>query len=438
MDVTTPGRRAAYESMRAVSRGRRIDLAFAEASDRLDPRERRWVHELVYGAVRLRGRLDHLLDAQLDRGIGSVAGDVLDVLRMGAYQVLYMGSVPGYAAVSQTVDQARAVGGKGVAGLVNAVLRSVARVGDGPEHFPDPETQPADFLSTWGSHPRWLVDRWLARWSAAEVTGLVEANNKVPPLFVRPFGACLERAAERLADRGIIATLEQAGNVCLRVESGHTPGEVLSAIAGVIQDPGSALVTVYAGIEPGSTVADLCAAPGGKALSIAEGGARYVVAADSSMRRMNLLRSNAGRLGAGISDRVGMVVADARRPAVRGADVVLLDVPCSGTGTLRRHPDARWRLSPEGMAGLVALQAEILEAASDLVPPGGLLVYATCSLEDEENAAQVEAFLGGHPEFTIDPGNGVDQSRLDQQGLLRLLPQVTGFDGAFAARLRRA
>lgn len=423
--------------MRAVSRGRRIDLAFAEASDRLDPRDRRWVHELVYGAVRLRGRLDHLLDAQLDRGVGSVADDVLDVLRMGAYQVLYMGSVPGYAAVSQTVDQARAVGGKGVAGLVNAVLRSVVRAGDGPERFPDPETRLAEYLSTWGSHPRWLVDRWLARWSAAEVTGLVEANNEVPPLFVRPIGACLERAAERLADQGIVATLEQAGDVCLRVESGHTPAEVLKAIAGVIQDPGSALVTVYAGIEAGATVADLCAAPGGKALSIAEG-ARYVVAADSSMRRMTLLRSNADRLGNDISGRVGMVVADARRPAIRGADVVLLDVPCSGTGTLRRHPDARWRLNPERMAGLVALQAEILEAASALVPPGGLLVYATCSLEDEENAAQVEAFLGRHPAFTIDPGDGVDQGRLDQQGLLSLLPQVTGFDGAFAARLRRA
>ncbi len=437
MDVTTPGRRAAFESMRAVSRGRRIDLALAEASDRLDRRDRRWVHELVYGAVRLRGRLDHLLDAQLDRGVGSLADDVLDVLRMGAYQVLYMGSVPGYAAVSQTVDQARAVGGKGVAGLVNAVLRSVARAGDGPEHFPDPGKQLAEHLSSWGSHPRWLVDRWLARWSATDVTELVEANNKVPPLFVRPFGACLERAAKRLADQGIIATMEQAGDVCLRVDSGHTPAEVLSAIAGVIQDPGSALVTVYADIEPDSTVADLCAAPGGKALSIAEG-ARYVVAADSSMRRMNLLRSNADRLGNGISDRVGMVVADARRPAIRGADVVLLDVPCSGTGTLRRHPDARWRLNPEGMVDLVALQAEILEAASDLIPPGGLLVYATCSLEDEENAAQVEAFLGGHPEFAIEPGDGVDRGHLDQQGLLTLLPQVTGFDGAFAARLRRA
>lgn len=437
MDVTTPGRRAAYESMRAVSRGRRIDLAFAEASARLDPRERRWVHELVYGMVRLRGRLDHLLDAQLDHGVGSVAEDVLDVLRMGAYQVLYMGGVPAYAAVSQTVDQARAVGGKGVAGLVNAVLRSVGRAGDGPERFPDPETRLAEYLSTWGSHPRWLVDRWLARWSATDVMGLVEANNKVPPLFVRPFGACLESAAKCLADQGIITTMEQAGDVCLRVESGHSPGDVLKAIAGVIQDPGSALVTVYADIEPGSTVADLCAAPGGKALSIAES-ARYVVAADSSMRRMALLRSNADRLGTDISDRVGMVVADARRPAIREADVVLLDVPCSGTGTLRRHPDARWRLSPHGMADLVALQAEILEAASDLVPPGGLLVYATCSLEDEENADQVEAFLGGHTEFTVDPGNGVDPSHLDQQGLLRLLPQVTGFDGAFAARLRRA
>ncbi|GMR12352.1 MAG: transcription antitermination factor NusB [Gemmatimonadota bacterium] len=423
--------------MRAVSRGRRIDLAFAEASDRLDSRGRRWVQELVYGTLRLRGRLDHLLDAQLDRGVDSVAADVLDVLRLGAYQVLYMGSVPGYAAVSQTVDQARAVGGRGVAGLVNAVLRSVARVGDGPEHFPDRETRPAEYLSTWGSHPRWLVDRWLTRWSSADVERLVEANNEVPTLFVRPLGVCLERAAERLGDHGIIVGPEQAGGVCLRIESGHTPSEVLNAIPGIIQDPASALVTAYVGVDPDSMVADLCSAPGGKALSIAEG-ARYVVAADASMRRMDLLRSNADRLGSGISDRVGMVVADARRPAIRGADVVLLDVPCSGTGTLRRHPDARWRLDPEGVAGLVALQAEILEAASDLVPSGGLLVYATCSLEEEENAAQVEAFLGGHPEFSVDPGTGVDRGHLDQQGLLRLLPQVTGFDGAFAARLRRA
>ncbi len=423
--------------MRAVSRGRRIDLAFLEAAEELDARERRWAQELLYGAVRLRGRLDYLLDKRLDRGHESVADDVLDVLRLGAYQVLYMGGVPEYAAVSQAVDQARAVGGQGASGLANAVLRAVARAGDGAEHFPDATREPAEHLSTWGSHPRWLVDRWLDRWPPKEVRRLVEANNEVPRLFVRPLGLGVQDAEARLGEAGISASGSGGGGVCLRVDSGHSPREVLDAIPAVIQDPGAALVTEYADVGSGSTVADLCAAPGGKALALAEA-ASFVVAADLSLRRMGLLKSNAERLDSGLAKRVGMVVSDARRPAIRSADAVVLDVPCTGTGTLRRHPDARWRLSPEGMADLVTLQAEILEAANDLVPSGGLLVYATCSLEEEENSAQVTAFLGRHPEFGIDPGEGVDRGHLDGKGLLTLLPHITGFDGAFAARLRRA
>ena len=420
-----------------MSRGRRIDLAFLEAAEELDARERRWAQELLYGAVRLRGRLDHLLDKRLDRGHESVADDVLDVLRLGAYQVLYMGGVPEYAAVSQAVDQARAVGGQGASGLANAVLRAVARAGDGAEHFPDATREPAEHLSIWGSHPRWLVDRWLDRWPPKEVRRLVEANNEVPRLFVRPLGLGVQDAASRLAEAGISASGAGGGGVCLRVDSGHSPREVLDAIPAVIQDPGAALVTKYADVGSGSTVADLCAAPGGKALALAEA-ASFVVAADVSLKRMGLLKSNAERLDSGLARRVGIVVSDARRPAIRSADAVVLDVPCTGTGTLRRHPDARWRVDAQRLGSLVTLQEEILESASNLVPKGGLLVYSTCSLEDEENAAQVEAFVERHPDFSVEAGDGVGVGRLDEAGRLSLLPQVTGFDGVFAARLRRA
>ncbi len=140
---------------------------------------------MVFGIQRLRGRLDYLLDRRVKRGLESVKPGVRDSLRIGLYEILYMGGVPEYAAVSQAVDLAHSKGGRGVAGFANAVLRGIARDGGGPENFPDPETHLVEFLSTWGSHPRWLVERWLTRWSSADVRKLVEANNGVPPLSLR-------------------------------------------------------------------------------------------------------------------------------------------------------------------------------------------------------------------------------------------------------------
>ncbi len=432
MGEVTPGRRAAATILRAVSRGRRLDRSLHEALVPLEARERAWVQEAAYGAVRLRGRLDFLLDLHLAKGLSSVPPAALELLRLGAYQLLYMGGVPDYAAISQTVDQAREVAGEGGARLANGVLRSLSREGGEASRFPGFPAEPLLHLSTWGSHPSWLVARWLERWDPEEVRALVEWNNAPPPLYLRPLDLPLAEAAALLVDRGLGGGEAAPGTPCLRLEGGTDPAKVLRELRGVIQDPGAALVTVYADPPPGVWVADLCAAPGGKALALAARGHR-VVAADRSLPRLRVMRQNLDRVGGGVD----LIQALAQAPPLAQVPFVLLDVPCTGTGTFRRHPDARWRLTLDTLTRLVELQRQILEAGGRLVPPGGHLTYSTCTLEPEENEAQVDAFLKRTPGFSL-AGTGAVESRfLDGRGCLRVLPQSSGFDGAFAARLVR-
>jgi 16S rRNA (cytosine967-C5)-methyltransferase len=176
----------------------------------------------------------------------------------------------------------------------------------------------------------------------------------------------------------------------------------------------------------------LCAAPGGKVLALSCRTSK-ILASDRSQARIRMVRDNARRTGR----RLALVVADALHPPVRDADVVLLDVPCTGTGTLARHPDARWRLRPEQVGELADLQRRMLIAAADAVVPGGLLVYSTCTLEPEENGEQVDAFLRERPDFALEPTEAVPAEYRDEQGRLFVAPWATGFDGAFAARLKR-
>ena len=220
-----------------MARGRRLDRAFAASTRSLDARDRAWCRELVFGIQRLRGRLDYLLDRQVKRGLESVKAGVRDSLRIGLYEILYMGGVPEYAAVSQAVDLAQLKGGPGVAGFANAVLRGIARDGGGPENFPDAETHPVDFLSTWGSHPRWLVERWLTRWSSAEVRKLVEANNRVPPLSLRCLWDTPEEAAEALAAVQITADAVGSGTGCVVIRGHASLEEAMTVVRSVVQDP---------------------------------------------------------------------------------------------------------------------------------------------------------------------------------------------------------
>lgn len=434
-----------------VESGRRLDVAW-EASGARESRERSWLRKLVYGTVRLQGRLDRVVARHLSRPPAELDPAVRIALRLGAYQILEMDAVPAYAAVSESVALVKGTSSRAAAGLVNAVLRRVGRDRAAESSFADPGADLEGYLTAWGSHPRWLVRRWIGQFGPRGARALVEANNTEPETWVRPVGMAVKEAEAVLAARGLCDSPDRSdvkyghkneyghidsgraggsGRSWIRLRRGADPGEALAAVPGVIQDPAASLVVDYTAPPNGSLVADLCAAPGGKALALSASAGR-VVAGDLSRRRLCRVVEGAGRIGA----PVWTVAADARFPPLCSADVVLADVPCTGTGTIRRHPDGRWRLRESDVGKLAELQCSILEGAAAMVPRGGILVYATCALEPEENRLQAERFLARHPDFRIEPA-GVPDAFLDERGCLVVLPHESGFDGAFAARMRR-
>ena len=432
--VTTPRVVAAgiCADMRA---GEMLDSAFERRTVDLDARDRRWLRELVYGMLRQRGAIDAILEERVRGGLARVDSDLVDLMRLGVYQLLHMGSVPAYAAIAQTVELAKVRHGIGASKLMNAVLRRIDR--ESNELTVPLPSDKVEALAVKYSHPRWLVARWLARFGEEGTSVLLMKNNAEAPVVIRTYGIVREQLEAMLEGSGVDVedapllrdSIQLTGSISLTELGAFKQGLFF------VQDPGSTLVTQYASIPQGAVVADLCAAPGGKALELSRT-AKTVIASDRSLQRLGRLLDNRARLEA---NNVLVAVGDARFPTIREVDAVLIDVPCTGTGTFRRHPDARWRLKVSDLSVMAALQSSILKAAAKVVKPGGLLVYSTCSLELEENDAQVEEFLARNPDWTLEPppAGAVPPETLDR-GFLRVLPQVHGSDGAFAARLRRS
>ncbi|MDQ4080085.1 MAG: 16S rRNA (cytosine(967)-C(5))-methyltransferase RsmB [Gemmatimonadota bacterium] len=430
----TEARRAAAEIVADLRHAELLEPAFELRAASLDARDRRWTQELVYGMLRRRALLDAMLSERVRGGLVRLDADLIDLLRLGAYQLLHMRSVPAYAAIAQTVELTKERHGLGASKLANAVLRRLDR--ERETLNPVVPTDPVDALALRYSHPRWLVARWVGRWGAEETERLLQTNNAEAPLVVRPYNIVREQLEATLESAGVDVTDVPLVRDSLAIRSPVSLTELGAYRQGLffVQDPAATLVAQYAAIPLGAVVADLCAAPGGKALELARVG-EFVVASDRSLQRVQRMVTNARRVDA---RNVLAMVADARTPAIRPVDVVLLDVPCTGTGTFRRHPDARWRLKVSDIAVLAATQRSILRAATTVVKPGGLLVYSTCTLEPEENDAQIETFLRESPEWTLEPPpEGTVPAPVLDAGRLRVLPQRHGADGAFAARLRR-
>ena len=436
--AVTASRKVVWNILAAVHRGRRLDRSFEDQTRDLEKRERAWCRRVSYGIQRFRGRIDYLLDLHTSRCLSDVDPAVLDVLRIGLYETFYMDGIPQYAAVSQAVELAKKVGHSS-AGFVNAVLRSVARKGVGQENFPDSETDPLGFLSTWGSHPDWLIERWLNRWSVEEVRSLVNANNEVPPIFLNCLGRDLVEAVSDLGRRGIKAKAIE-GTSCVMLRTSNRLEEAMKVLPCIVQDPAAALVPAFMNVQDHECVVDLCAAPGGKAIALAAKGLP-VLAADRSFGRLRLLKRSLDRLTESTSIdpllRIQIAQGDVHKPLIAETRAMLIDVPCTGTGTLRRNPDIRWKITEKKLHQMSERQTEILDNVAGVVSVGGTLVYSTCSLELEENKNQVERFLLKYPHFQMDPGKGVDGKFLDSQGHLHVLPHRFGFDGSFAARMRR-
>ena len=428
-------RLAAFHILCDVDRGEFADRAAARRLAGLAPADRRLAVEMAYGSIRLRDRLDTELADLLDQPIRRLNSRVLQWLRLGLYQLREM-RVPDHAAVDQVVRGVKETAPARFSGLANAVLRRATREPRREALFGDPDVEPIRYLTAWGSHPEWLVRRWLERWPLASVRHLVENDNRAPPVTLRLFGGATESGLELEPTPGVRLVGEPGWRGVFRLLEGE-PEEALRLLPAVVQDPAAAAVVDYVGTAIDGPVVDLCSAPGGKAMGLANAAraGQLLVAADVSRRRLARVREAADRLGV----RVSLVAMDGRAPAVGNAATVLLDAPCTGTGVLRRRPDARWRVDPQRLRSLVELQRELLDAAAVIVRPGGLFVYSTCSLEAEENEEQVDRFLERHRDFEREPPDPlwVREGSTDENGDLRVLPWVWDSDGAFASRLRR-
>ena len=343
--------------------------------------------------------------------------------------------MPAHAAVSTAVELAREAAGEGAARYVNQALRRLAREeGRG--------TRDGARGGGEGTHPTWLVERWRRRFGDDAAARLVAWNDTRPSLTVQPVKWDDATLQTRLQDAGISVT-RAAFEAGLRLVSGPHSSPVprppslpgFSEGAFIVQDPAQALVVRFAAIPREWRVYDACAAPGGKAVLLERSGAG-VVAGDGRRERLVRLVETTERAGRAIR----VVGADLRAApfAPRSFAAVLVDAPCAATGTMARHPDARWRVTPRAIARAAERQRLLLDAAADLVRTGGVLVYATCSLESEENEDQVNRFLGQHPEFVRAPVKAdLPQQLLTAAGDFQSLPFRDQIDGAYAARLRR-
>lgn len=404
--AATAARRAAFDCALRIE----TDSAYADEllhSARLsglEARERGFVTELLKGSLRHRGELDFLITRRLRRPLASLDPEVLTCLRLGAYQLRFMGGVAAYAAVSESVELVKRARKLSAAALVNAVLRRL------PPRQPEAEGARL-------SHPAWLVKRWRAMLGPDRCQALLLANLRRPATFFRiprPVGE--RQALERLRRIGVEAEPTDVSRA-YRITAGDVPTARTAVGARLLrfQDINSQRVGGLLEPTAGEPVLDVCAAPGGKARLLAE--SSPVVAADRHLQRLRLMR----RLGA---TGIRMLAIDAERslPFTRPFKSVLVDAPCSGTGTLARNPEIKWRLRPSDLRSLARRQRKILNNALDVLAPGGSLVYATCSLEPEENENVVEAAICARPGWPAhrvlstlpgrDPGDGFQAWRI--------------------------
>lgn len=406
-----------------------LDTQLRESPPR-DPRDAALVTELCYGATRRRLALDALLSQLADRKLAALEDRVLAALRVGTYQ-LFFTRIPRRAAVAETVEALKALGLGRASGFVNAILRRAS----GIETLPLPE-EPLAALAQRESHPQWLVRRWVQTWGEARARQMAEADNLPPPVVVRVNQARTSRPAllAQLEEAGLQARPTATSPVGIAFASPGRVEDLLGYPEGLwqVQDEAAQLVGVFAAFPPGARLLDCCAAPGGKALQLAE--THEVLATDLHQNKLRKLEQEALRLGLQARVRAEAHDATSPLPSAWGLfDGVLVDAPCTGLGTLRRHPELRYRRKPEDVARLAALQAQILENAAAAVAPGGLLVYAVCSTEPEEGRDQVAAFLARHPRFQRAPPSAPLPLL---EGDLWTLPGPEGLDGFYAARLR--
>ena len=441
-------RQAAYTALKAIVGGSFADVAVDNVLTRstLSPADRRLATELIYGCVRRQGTLDALIDQLAKKPAAHQPPHLRLIFHVGFYQLRYLDHIPPSAAVDTTVELAKNNGFRGLAGFVNGVLRQYLRLGEQAESG-DALILPDTYPQRWAmehSMPDWIVALWQQQLLGFEVEALCQWMNQTPSLDLRvnPLRSSVDEVAAALEAQDI--SVERHPHLPQALRLRGTVGNIqqLPGFAEgwwMVQDASAQLVGHFLDPQPGETVIDACAAPGGKTLHLAElmGDQGTIWACDQTLARLRKLTANQNRLG---MESIHLHTGDSRHwhPCQHEADRVLLDVPCSGLGTLQRHADARWRQSPLTVKGLAQLQRDLLVAATDWVKPGGIVVYATCTLHPQENEDQIEAFLADYPQWHLlppDPASAAAAYGCDR-GWVKVWPQRSQMDGFFMARLQ--
>lgn len=448
-------RKLAADVLRSVEKGAFADVALDRAlqSHPFSGSDRRLVKELVYGSLRQQRTLDALISQLGSKPAEHQPPNLRLVLRLGLYQLRYLSHIPDSAAVNTSVDLAKDLGLKGLTGVVNGILRQylrLAETGTDPLQYPD---DPVQRLGIQYSYPDWMIEVWLQQFGLADTEALCQWCNRPPniDLRVNRRRATVEQVEAAFLEVGI--SVSQILGIPYGLRLGDRPGNVQS-LPGfaegwwTVQDASAQLVGLVLDPQPHEVIIDACAAPGGKTTHMAElmDDTGIIWACDRYASRLKKVTENVNRLGltsihlwAGDSRMLSTSGQGENSPELGTVDRVLLDVPCSGLGTLHRHADARWRQSPETVSELSQLQAELLEDAITWLKPGGRLVYATCTLHPAENEEQIRRFLSHHPDWQIQPP--APHLTLEPftcpEGWLKVLPHRHHMDGFFMVVLAR-
>jgi len=420
-----------------------LDTLVEEEFRGLSTQERGFAMELVYGVVRWRFKIDWIIDLKARIKAKKMERRVLNTLRLGVYQLLFLSKVPPHAVINESVKLVNG-SGKRTKGFVNALLRGI---NDGKKGiiFPNLKESPARYLSVVHSHPEWLIQRWLARYGTSETISLCQANNRRPQITLRTNTLCAtrEQLLHTLVQEDIQAEPSRFSPLAINIR--ERPAVPLTATPEFyLQDEASQLVPYLLAPKADEVILDACAAPGGKATALAQlmENSGKIYAMDISGQRLTVIEGIVSRLGATtISTVRGDALKRVEFAPAGGFDAILVDAPCSGLGVIRRNPDIKYRKKEEDIERLARLQAAIMDNLAASLRDGGRIVYSTCSLELEENEGVIEGFLANHPEFVVE---GASQflpesctPLVGDDGFMRTLPQRDGMDGFFAARLTK-
>lgn len=438
---------ARFAAVKILNRYERSDsyldklLAFQLGRNEFSPQDKNLLTEIVNGVVRWRAKLDWVLTGFYHGDYHKSINLVKNAMRVGLYQMLFLNRVPIPAAIDESVEIVKVLQGDKAAGLINAVLRNIARNID-KIRYPNDQDDIIFYLSIMHSHPKWLVKKWVENFGLEETKQLLEVNNNKPyiPIRINVMNSNFEEVTKIFEEKELpfekSPYLEnsvnlQSPNINIAQTELFKQGKI------TVQDTAASLVCKLLNPQENTLVYDLCAAPGGKTFFIGElmNNTGEIIAIDKYEQKVRLIEESGKRLGL---KNIKTFYFDAKEyKNEKKGDYVLCDVPCSGTGTLQKKPDIRWKREQEDINKMIPLQREILANSAKLVAVGGALVYSTCSIEPEENYKNIEDFLAKNKNFELDRAEKYLDAELCKDGYFQAFPHLHNIDGAFGARLIR-